>query len=292
MSAAPVETFDAHRGLLFSVAYRILGSVAQAEDAVQESWLRWDRADRSEVADPRAYLVKIVTRAAIDQRRGARAEREVYVGSWLPEPLLAERAPDVADDAARADEVSMAMLVVLETLSPLERSVFVLREAFGFGYAEIGDIIGRGEAAVRQLAHRAREHVRARRPRFEPDRKVRREATERFLAAALGGDLNALMETLAPDVTLWTDTGGKVRAPRRPIRGADKVSKAMERGMRTAPAGLTMRIVEANGGPALALLDGERTVSIVFLEVLPESHLIGELHVIANPDKLARVTLG
>jgi RNA polymerase sigma factor (sigma-70 family) len=197
------RVFEDYRGLLVSVAYRVLGSVTDAEDAVQEAWLRWSNVDHSQVADPRAFLVRVTTRLAIDRLRRAKARRESYVGPWLPEPILTRQDP--AEDAAMAESVSMAMLVVLETLSPLERAVFVLREAFGMPHAEIADVLGRKEEAVRQLAKRARDHVRERRTRFDADRNEQQRVTERFLEATAGGDLEGLMEVLAP--------GGRSRWP-------------------------------------------------------------------------------
>ncbi|MEV0398726.1 RNA polymerase sigma-70 factor [Actinoallomurus sp. NPDC050550] len=281
------DVFEGHRTLLFSVAYRMLGSVAAAEDTLQEAWLRWSRVDRSTVTEPRAYLVKLTTRAAIDRLRREKAAREVYVGTWLPEPLLT--APDVAEEAALADSVSMAMLVVLETLSPLERSVFVLREAFGFDHAEIARVLDRSEESVRQLAHRARRHVEARRPRFEPDRQVRRRATERFLEAAVGGDLNALMEVLAPDVTLWSDGGGKVRAPRRPVEGADKVARFFAAVAGDVPPGSEFRLVEANGGPAVLVHLAGVPITVATVDIDPDGRGISAIHLIANPDKLPAI---
>ena len=218
---ADQQTFADHRTLLFSVAYRILGSAADAEDVVQDAWFKWSADDRSQVSDPKAYLARIVSNLSMERLRSTRHQRETYVGPWLPEPILTDAAEDVAD----ADSVSMAMLVVLETLSPLERAVFVLKEVFDFSYAEIGEAVERSESAVRQAAHRAREHVQARRPRFEADRVKKREATERFFAATVGGDINELMELLAPEVTLWTDGGGKVRQAMRPIIGAVNVAR-------------------------------------------------------------------
>ena len=220
---ADQQTFADHRNLLFSIAYRILGSAADAEDVVQDAWFKWSADDRSQVSDPKAYLARIVSNLSMERLRSTRHQRETYVGPWLPEPILTQA--DAADDVAAAESVSMAMLVVLETLSPLERAVFVLKEVFDFSYAEIGDAVERSESAVRQAAHRAREHVRARRPRFETDRVKKREATERFFAATTGGDINELMELLAPEVTLWTDGGGKVRQAMRPIIGVANVAK-------------------------------------------------------------------
>jgi RNA polymerase sigma-70 factor (TIGR02957 family) len=278
------DVFEQHRTLLFSVAYRMLGSVAAAEDTLQEAWLRWSRVDPSTVNEPRAYLVTVTTRAAVDRLRREKAAREVYVGTWLPEPLLT--GPDVAEDAALADSVSMAMLVVLETLSPLERSVFVLREAFRFDHAEIARVLERSEESVRQLAHRARRHVEARRPRFETDRQVRRRATERFLAAAVGGDLNALMEVLAPDVTLWSDGGGKVRAPRRPIEGAEKVARFFAAIAGDIPPGAEAGIIEVNGGPAIFVHAAGVPITVATVELDPDGDGIRTIHLIGNPDKL------
>lgn len=222
-----VESFETHRPQLVSLTYRMLGSLPEAEDVVQDAWLRWDRIDRAAIGDDRAYLVRMTTRLAIDRLRRLKARRESYIGPWLPEPVLTERdvAGDVAEDVELAESVSLALLVVLETLSPLERAVFVLREAFGHSYAEIGAIIGRNEATVRQLARRAREHVAEGRTRFDADRATRQRVTEQFLAACDSGDLRALMAVLAPGVTLYADSGGRVRAPRRPIVGADRVAR-------------------------------------------------------------------
>src|SRR5215210_2014770 len=217
------RVFDEHRELLIGVAYRVLGRVSDAEDVVQEAWLRWAKVDPAEVTDPRSFLVRVTTRLAIDRLRRVKARRESYVGPWLPEPVLTRQDP--SEDAAMAESVSMAMLVVLETLSPLERAVFVLREAFGMPYAEIADVLGRKEEAVRQLARRARAHVQQRRSRFDADESEQRRVTERFLEAASNGDLEALMEVLSPGVTLVADGGGRALAPRRPLRGADKVAR-------------------------------------------------------------------
>src|SRR5215204_5926540 len=219
----PARVFDEHRGLLISVAYRVLGSVTDAEDAVQEAWLRWSGVDHSGVDNPRAFLVRVTTRLAIDRLRRAKARRESYVGPWLPEPILTRQDP--AEDAAMAESVSMAMLVVLETLSPLERAVFVLREAFGMPHAEIAEVLGRKEEAVRQLARRARAHVRERRSRFDADQTEQRRVTERFLEAATGGDLEALMAVLSPGVELVADGGGKAPAPLRPLHGSEEVGR-------------------------------------------------------------------
>ncbi len=286
--------FAEYRNLLFSVAYRILGTAADAEDAVQDAWVRWSAADRSEVSDPKAYLVRIVSNVALDQLRSVQARREAYVGPWLPEPILT--SGDTADDVTALESVSMALLVVLETLSPLERAVFVLKEAFGFSYAEIADAVARSEDAVRQAGHRAREHVRARRPRFHADRARQRAVTERFFAAATGGDINTLMELLAPDVTLWTDGGGKVRHMARPVSGAKWIA-AWFAALGTRPyegvdfADVSVRMVELNGAPGIVLASAGRVIATLSLN-LDDAGRISDIHNVANPDKLRAVAAG
>jgi RNA polymerase sigma-70 factor (TIGR02957 family) len=288
------QEFDERRGLLFSVAYRILGTAADAEDAVQDAWLKWSAADRSQVADPKAYLVRIVSNVAMDRLRSARARRESYVGPWLPEPILT--STDTADEVAAADAVSMALLVVLETLTPLERAVFVLRESFGFSHAEIADAVGRSEHTVRQAAHRAREHVQARRPRFHADRGRQRQVTEQFLAAATGGDINALMQLLAPDVTLWTDGGGKVRQAMRPVTGADRVATwfagvAARPYQGVEPADMAIDLVELNGRAGIVFSGAGRVIATLTLD-LDERGRVTVIHNVANPDKLRSVAGG
>lgn len=288
------QVFQEHRSLLFSVAYRVLGTAADAEDAVQDAWLKWSAADRSQVADPKAYLTRIVSNLALEQLRSTRRKRETYVGPWLPEPILT--GGDTADMVMDAESVSMAMLVVLETLSPLERAVFVLKEVFGFSHAEIGEAVERSEAAVRQAAHRAREHVQARRPRFTADRAQQREAAERFFAASTGGDVNALMELLSPDVTLWTDGGGKVRQALRPVVGATTVA-AWFAAMGTVtyqgvePADMSAELVELNGGPGILFRAPDRVIATVTFDFDADGRIVA-LHNVANPDKLGAVTEG
>jgi RNA polymerase sigma-70 factor (ECF subfamily) len=283
------DVFGEYRNLLFSVAYRVLGSAADAEDAVQDAWMKWSAADRSQVADPKAYLVRIVSNLAMDRLRSAQARRETYVGPWLPEPILTDSAGDVE----AAESVSMALLVVLETLSPLERAVFVLKEAFGFSYAEIADAVERSEDTVRQAAHRARGHVQARRPRFHADQARRREVTDRFFAAATGGDINTLMQLLAPDVTLWTDGGGKVRQAMRPVIGAERVA-AWFAGIATRPyqgielTDMTVETVELNGGPGIVFTGAGRVIATLALD-LDEDGRVATIHNVANPDKLHAV---
>ncbi|MFB7782579.1 RNA polymerase sigma-70 factor [Streptomyces vinaceus] len=288
------QVFHRHRNLLFTVAYRILGTAADAEDAVQDTWIKWSAADRSQVADPKSYLARIVSNEALARLRSARHQRETYVGPWLPEPILT--TGDTAETVVDAESVSMAVLVVLETLSPLERAVFVLKEVFDFSHAEIAEALERSEVAVRQAAHRAREHVRARRPRFTADRARRREVTERFFAATTGGDVNALMEVLSPDVTLWTDGGGKVRQALKPVLGARTVASwfaamgsVTYQGV--APADMRAELVEINGGPGLLFSAPDRVISTVTFDFDADGR-ITTIHNVANPDKLRAVTGG
>src|SRR5580704_2417433 len=215
------DSFVTHRGLLFTVAYEMLGSAVDAEDVLQDTWLRWRDVDREDVRDPRAYLVRIVTRQALNRLRSVSRRREEYVGQWLPEPLLT--TPDVAEDADLAENVSIAMLTVLETLGPAERAVFVLHEVFETPYDEIAEVVNKTPAAVRQIAHRAREHVAARRPRMQVDRAQQAATLQKFMAAVTSGDVQGLVELLAPDVVLIADGGGLVRAARRPLVGAELV---------------------------------------------------------------------
>jgi RNA polymerase sigma-70 factor (ECF subfamily) len=292
--SSALAPFDRHRRLLFSVAYQMLGSVADAEDVVQDAWLRWSADDRDDVADERAYLVRITTRLALDRLTSARARRESYVGPWLPEPLLtgtvpvasAPPAPEPTEAAELGEQVSLALLVVLETLSPAERAVFVLREVFGLSAAEVAGALGRTEAAVRQMAHRAREHVQARRPRFDADRTTQREVTERFFAACAGGDVEALLDALAPDVVLISDGGGKAKAALRPITGADKVARFL---IGVAAQGATVpdpriEIAEVNGAPAVVVWSAGEPFLSVSLEVVDGR--IGQVLIVRNPDKL------
>ncbi|GAA3391171.1 RNA polymerase sigma-70 factor [Cryptosporangium minutisporangium] len=288
------QVFNQHRNLLFSVAYRILGTAADAEDAVQDAWIKWSAADRAQVAEPKSYLTRIVSNVALERLRSTRYQRETYVGPWLPEPILT--SSDTADSVTAAESVSMAMLVVLETLSPLERAVFVLKEVFGFSYAEIAAAVERSEAAVRQATHRAREHVQARRPRFSADKAQQRAVTERFFAAATGGDLNGLMELLSPDVTLWTDGGGKVRQAMRPVVGASTVAtwfaaigSVSYQGIE--PADMSVELVEINGGLGLVFRGAGRVVATVTFGIDADGR-ITTIHNVANPDKLRAIADG
>ncbi|MGW1719721.1 RNA polymerase sigma-70 factor [Streptomyces sp. NPDC002156] len=281
------DVFEEHRPVLMGVAYRMLGRVADAEDVVQDAWLRWAGADRTDVREPRGYLVRVTTRLAIDRLRQVKSRGETYVGPWLPEPYvtdLAETAPDAAERAVLADTVSLAVMVVMESLSPLERAVFVLREAFGYPFAEIAAMLDRAEPAVRQLAGRARRHVDERRPRYEVDPAQRRDLTERFLVAAEQGDLAGLMELLAPDVCLVADSGGLARAPRRILESADHVGRFV---IGTAGKGLaeaSIRFLEINGGFALLVLDGGKPDAVIQMDVADGR--IQHVYIIRNPDKV------
>ncbi|MET7600064.1 RNA polymerase sigma-70 factor [Streptomyces sp. NPDC004082] len=281
------DVFEEHRPVLMGVAYRMLGRVADAEDVVQEAWLRWSDSDRSDVRTPRAYLVRVTTRLAIDRLRQVQSRNEAYVGPWLPEPYVTEfgdTAPDTAERAVLADSVSLAVLVVLESLSPLERAVFVLREAFGFPYAEIATTLDRSEAAVRQLAGRARRHVEERRPRYEVDPAERRALTERFLAAAVDGDLAGLMSLLAPEVQLVGDSGGLSKAPLRVLHSADKVGRFLHAVSGKGVPDVSFRMVELNGGAAFLVLSGDKVDSVFQLDVTDGR--IQCVYVIRNPEKL------
>jgi RNA polymerase sigma factor (sigma-70 family) len=294
--------FMDHRELLFAIVYNMLGSVADTEDVLQDTWLSWSgsrgRSPLQEIDNPRAYLVRIAVNHALKRRAVISRRRETYVGPWLPEPLVAEavdEAPaDAADRVLRAESVSMAMLVVLESLTPLERAVFVLNEVFGYAHTEIAEVIDRSPAAVRQLAHRARQHVHARRPLYEAHPRVRKEATERFVAAALGGDIAALMEILAPDVTVWTDAGGKRRrAGLRPVHGRDKVIRLLT--SYTSRGGgeveLDIRYRRVNGDDSAVLFAGESPYAVMVMDLTPEGDRVSGVYIVSNPDKLAHVHL-
>jgi len=287
------EVFEEHRPVLTGVAYRMLGRVADAEDVVQEAWLRWSGGDRSGVRSPLGYLVRVTTRLAVDRLRQARSRHEDYVGPWLPEPYVTDFGDTVADTAERAvlaDSVSLAVLVVLESLSPLERAVFVLREAFGYPYADIAVTLDRTESAVRQLAGRARRHVEERRPRYEVDPVEQRALTERFIAAATEGDLEGLMSLLASDVRLVGDSGGLARAPVRILESADKVGRFVHGAMRKGVADATIRFLEVNGGPAVLVLSGGKPDSVVQLAVADGR--VRCVYIVRNPEKLRYLPVG
>ncbi|MEU1704508.1 RNA polymerase sigma-70 factor [Streptomyces sp. NPDC005706] len=275
------EAFVAHRNLLFTVAYEMLGSAADAEDVLQETWLRWAGVDLAAVRDRRAYLVRVTTRQALTRLRTLRRRKESYVGPWLPEPLLT--APDVAEDVELADSVSMAMLLVLETLAPTERAVFVLREVFGLGYDEIAEAVDKNPAAVRQIAHRARAHVAARRPREAVSPAQTRAALAAFQRAVETGDPQGLLDLIAPDVVLLTDGGGVVRAALRPVVGAAEVVQVLSR---IGPA-VSLRPAHINGHPALLLHRGDELDTVIALRL--DAGLVTGLYAVRNPEKLGRI---
>lgn len=285
------DVFAEQRPRLFAVAYRLLGSVAEAEDVLQESWLAWRRVDPAAIIEPAAYLTTLVTRRCLDVLRSARVRRETYVGPWLPEPLLADAAlpgpvGDAGDPLLLAESVRMAFLVVLEALSPAERVAFVLHDVFGYGYDDLAAVLGRNEAACRQLVSRARSHVTARRPRFETDEDTVTDAAERFLAACLGGDVDGLVATLHPEVELVSDGGGVVSAARRIVAGADRVARFFAGTLRGARV-VGVELVRVNDAPGvvLALADGTMTVGSIDVE----DGLVRRVHLVRNPDKLRHV---
>ncbi len=281
------DPFVSHRSLLFTISYELLGSAADAEDTVQEAWLRWDGIGpdgRAEVADPRAYLVRIVSRLALNRLRTLARRKEDYVGEWLPEPLLT--TPDVAEDVELAESVSMAMLTVLETLTPTERAVFVLREVFDLPFDEIATATGKSASAVRQIAHRARSHVAARRPRMKVDRAEQQQAVSRFLGALRTGDLQALMDILAPDAVLIADGGGVVAAVRQPVVGARKIVNLLGGFARIAPTAVIEPVL-LNGAPGARVLLGGAVDTVIGFAF--ESGRISRVFAVRNPDKLRRL---
>lgn len=284
MADPATETFLAHRNLLFTVAYEMLGSAADAEDVLQETWLRWVGVDLTQVRDQRAYLVRITTRQALTRLRTLGRRKESYVGSWLPEPLLT--APDVAEDVELADSVSMAMLLVLETLGPTERAVFVLRDVFDLEYDEIADAVDKTPAAVRQIAHRARAHVAARRPRGVASAAETRNALEAFQRAVETGDLQYLLDILAPDVVMMGDGGGVKQAVLRPIVGADRVARILAAGLETM-ATASLQPVQVNGYPALVIRFDDEIDTVVALRI--DDGLITGLYAVRNPEKLSHM---
>ncbi|GAB3432252.1 sigma-70 family RNA polymerase sigma factor family protein [Flindersiella endophytica] len=293
MSDEPTQDFVEHRELLFSLVYNLLGSVTDTEDVLQETWLAWAaRAERpgEPVANPRAYLVRIAVNQALSRRAQISRRQETYVGAWLPEPLLTTGTAaggdpaDPADPAETGESVSMALLVVLETLTPLERAVFVLHDVFGYSHPEIGGILDRTPAAIRQLAHRAREHVQARRPRFRTSRQHQREVTQRFIAAALGGDLAALLRLLAPDVTIWSDGGGP-----RPVTGRDKTIRLLRGYAARRPEQLVVRYLQVNHSPAALVFAGDDPYVVLVLDLTSDGEQIQGIYAIANPGKLTHL---
>ena len=281
------QVFNQHRNLLFSVAYRILGTAADAEDAVQDAWIKWSAADRAQVAEPKAYLTRIVSNVALERLRSTRYQRETYVGPWLPEPLMTDPAPDPSEQAEMSDSLSIAFLAVLESLSPVERAVYLLREVFGYGYDEIARVVDRSEDNCRQLATRARRHIEAHRPRFAVPRERQEELTERFMEAVQTGDDEALVAMLAEDAVAYTDGGGKVRAAPRPIAGREQVARFLvvsaRRGAKLTP--FSVQNASVNGRPGRVLV-GEDGAVVGVLEIDVDGDLIRAVRIVNNPDKL------
>jgi RNA polymerase sigma-70 factor (TIGR02957 family) len=283
---------DEARPVSFAIAYRMLGSASEAEDVVQEVLLRVDQALQAgeRIASPRAYVATVTTRLAINELRSARVRREHYVGEWLPEPIITDGDNDPARHSETADSLSLAMLVLLESLSPEQRAVLLLHDVFDYGYPEIAAIVGKSEVNVRQLATRARRHVQQRRPRFQTTRGQRDELARRFFAAAEHGDLAALEALLAHDVELTADGGGKVPALARSLRGRSRVARTLVKGLRQISRfpGVSLRPVEVNGGPGALFLDGqEKLIGVVALDIAGGQ--IGSFRAIWNPDKLAHL---
>jgi RNA polymerase sigma-70 factor (TIGR02957 family) len=284
-SDAATDAFVTHRNLLFTIAYEILGSAADAEDVLQETWMRWVGVDLDEVRNERAYLVRIATRQALSRLRSLGRRKESYVGPWLPEPLLT--SPDVAEDVELAESVSMAMLLVLETLAPTERAVFVLREVFELGYDEIAEAVDKSPAAVRQIVHRARAHVAARRPRGIVSPAETRAALEAFQQAVQTGDLQSLLDVLAPDVVALSDGGGVKQALPRPMVGAQKVARLLAAHFEFFGGQEQIESAQVNGWPALIIRLGGEIDSVVAVRI--DDGLVTGLYVVRNPEKLSHV---
>lgn len=290
-SSEHAERFTHLRPLLFTIVYEILGSATESDDVLQDSYLRWADVDLATVRDTKSYLAQLVTRQALNALRAGARRREDYVGPWLPEPLLLDER-DASADVVLAESVSMAMLVLLETLTPDERAVFVLREVFGFDYDEIAGAVGKSATTVRQIAHRAREHVHARRKRFEPvDTATTEELTQRFMTATATGDMDALLSMLAPDATWTADSGGKATAARRPIVGAEKVARALMGLFRYSQRMPDMRyeLVNCNNAPAVILYTGDRLEGVFLVEIIDGK--ITNFYAMRNPDKLAAIAV-
>lgn len=313
----PVDTattvFARHRELLFSVIYRMTGSVSDTEDVLQDTWLAWAQGDAGSVGDEGdgtdlgADLLRIAVGRALTRQSGLGGRRAISIGPWLPEPLVTAPQPRPRTEVPApapapggtvwpgpgAESASMALLVVMETLPPLERAVFVLNEVFGYPYAEIAQVLGRHPGTVRQLAHRAREHVQARRPRYCADPRLRQRLTERFIAAAMAGDLAALRELLAPDVTMWTDGGGRVRSALRPVSGRERVARFLS-GYAASypPQGLDLRYRHVHGDPSAIVFSGGSPYAVLVLDLSTPGDRVTGIHLVTNPDTLSRVTPG
>jgi RNA polymerase sigma-70 factor (ECF subfamily) len=281
-----VAVFEELRPRMFGLAYRMLGSVADAEDVVQEAFLRWQSAE--DVREPAAFLTTVVTRLSIDHLKSARARRERYVGPWLPEPLLAEHMPDASEAAEISDSLSMAFLMVLESLTPAERAAFLLREVFGYGYGEIADLLRTNEANVRQLVHRARQRIGERRRRFEADKEKQRELLGKFLFAVSTGEVEALVELLAEDAVCYTDGGGEVRAARRPIHGPDKIARFLNGVSKGLTPDLESQVAEVNGALAILLRNQKGPWAVITADAAEDK--VQTIYILMNPKKLSAIT--
>jgi RNA polymerase sigma-70 factor, ECF subfamily len=288
ISEAVSETFERHRSLLFSISYRMLGSVMEAEDVVQEAFLRWQGASGRELHAPKSYLSTVVTRLSIDRLRSAKARREEYVGPWLPEPIATGEGSDVAGTVILDETLSMAFLVLLESLTPVERAVFLLREVFDYDYAEIASLVGKSEDNCRQISRRARQSVAARRPRFESSPEQEERLMDSFLEACMSGDMESLLALLSEDSTLWSDGGGKTRAALRPIYGADRVARFISGILRKAPSGLVVRRASINGRPGfIGYFEDGSPQSVTTFDVAEGT--IRAIRIVVNPEKLRNV---
>ena len=284
------DIFEVHRPALARLAYRMLGSLADVDDVLQEAYLRWTRVNRESVQSPRAYLFSIVTRLCIDQRQAVDVRKQTYIGPWLPEPVVARGDNSAPDRIETAESVSMAFLLVLESLSPVERAAYLLRRVFDYDYDEIARILEKSEPSCRQLVSRAERRVFERRPRFEPDPADAERLIDAFLQACATGELGGLVQLLAADAVLYSDGGGKVAAALAPIRGAAKIARFFLGIMKKAPPGLEVRKVRVNGQPGLmALIDGQIYL-VLTLDI--DDGRIANCFVVRNPDKLGRVSIG
>lgn len=282
-----IEQFNEYRALLFSIAYRMLGSVMEAEDMVQETFLRWQQTNVAEVQSAKAYLTTIITRLCIDHLRSAQVQREQYIGPWLPEPVVTEKPLQADDSALLAESLSMAFLVLLESLTPTERAVFLLREVFDYNYSEVAQIVGKSEANCRQVARRARQHVHNRRPRFDPSPTEQQRLTVQFMETCAKGDMPGLLNLLATDITLWSDGGGKAVAALNPLHGAERVARFCLGITRKAAANVTVRLAWVNGQPGIIGYEAGRPITIFIFEIF--DGVIQAIHSIRNPDKLEGV---
>jgi RNA polymerase sigma-70 factor (ECF subfamily) len=282
------NTFTQYRAYVFSIAYRMLGSVMDAEDMVQETFLQWRKVDQAEVESPKSYLATIVTRLCIDHLRSARVQRETYVGPWLPEPLVTETGPSAEGMTALSDSLSTAFLVLLERLTPTERAAFLLREVFAYDYAEVANIINKSEANSRQIVRRARQHIQDRRPRFDPSPSDQTELLQEFMQACTNGDMSGLMALLAEDVVEYSDGGGKVYAALKPIYGAEKVARFLFALTRQAPAESSAEVGQVNGQPALFLYVAGQLFGVMTMDVVDGR--IQNIYSVVNPDKLRHLS--